>query len=203
MHDSMISKDGDISIKLKSKEVTWFNFLEYSRVANSVFGGWNNKSYWIKKGLKILSESNFIQEWTSNSFNNYPEPRRNNFMFNREPSDRREDIVNKDVDKIDILSENDINTFLFFNKNDSFSDYKLIGYEIPLVNEKDGQLKIDLLSLDIKDNKIGIIELKQSNSPTNSPLLALVELFCYGIQLLNCKTYISKEKIKKYDMFIE
>jgi len=199
----MISNDGDISIIIKCKEVTLFNFLQYSRVTNSVFGGWNSKSYWFDRGLKILSGNDFIQEWTNNSINNYPEPRRNNFMFNRETSVRREDIVKKDAVNLDNLSENDINTYLFFNKNNAFTDYKLIGYETPLVDDKEGQLKIDLLSLNVKDKRIGIIELKQSNSPSNSPLLALIELLCYGIQLMKCKTNISKEMIQKNGMFIE
>ena len=203
MHPSMISKDGDISINIKCKEVTWFNFLQYSRDTNSVFGGWNSKSYWIKSGLEILSGADFIRVWTNNSLSNdIPEPRKKDFMFNRKFSGRRDAIITKGVENIDHLSENDINAFLFI-KNDPFFDYNLIGYEIPLVDDKEGQLKIDLVGLNVRDNKIGIIELKQSNSPSNSPLFALVELLCYGIQLLKCKTNISKEMIQKNDQIIE
>lgn len=189
---SMISKNGDILINIKNQDVTWFNFLQYSRATNSNFGGWNNKLYWIERALKILSDEDFISKWTVNSLKaDNPIPRKKDFKLNREISGSREAILKKSEIDIDQLSENEINTFISQKHKNSFNNYDIIGYEIPLSNEKDGQLKIDLLCLNT--NNIGIIELKQSNSPSNSPLMALVELFCYGIQLLKCKSDISKE----------
>lgn len=203
---SMISKEGNISINIKSQDVTWFNFLQYSRVTNSNYGGWNSKSYWIERALKKLSDDDFISKWTVNSIKSEnPTPRKKDFMLNRKISGSRDAILKKlsmgfDLDQ---CSENDINTFISQNPTNFFNDYEIIGYEIPLSDEKDGQLKIDLLSFNTKNKGIGIIELKQSISPSNSPLIALIELFCYGIQLLKCKSDISKEIIQSNGQYIE
>ena len=60
----------------------------------------------------------------------------------------------------------------------------MISYEVPLSDESDGQLKIDLFGY--SDSSLEIVELKGGNNGKNNPLMALTEAICYAIQLGRC-----------------
>ena len=52
---------------------------------------------------------------------------------------------------------------------------------------------MDLLACDFTARQLDIIELKQAKNTSNSPLMALVEGICYGLQLWRCRNAILKE----------
>src|SRR5207253_26236 len=65
-----------------------------------------------------------------------------------------------------------------------------IGYEIPLAAESDGQLKVDILAIGQDKSSLEIIELKKAKNKSDSPLMALTEAICYGIQAVRCQDYL-------------
>jgi hypothetical protein len=199
--ESMISGDGGLRVPATS--VTWLQFLQLSRVTNSEQGGWDYKSYWEKRCLGKLRNAEFLKTWTKNSLeeNARPKPRDNDFRFDRDFSVSRNGLLAENNDSWDKHSENTLNTKIFYNRNKKGiipPAGKIVGFEIPLAAESDGQLKVDLFGLgclesDEKEKFISITELKKADNTNNSPLLALTEAVCYGLQLIRCKDSLLKD----------
>ncbi len=85
---------------------------------------------------------------------------------------------------------------------------KKLTYELPLCAESDGLLRADLVHfVPVPENGlVEIIELKKGlgknqNESRDSPLMALVEAICYGLQLLRCWDDLQKEL--KMDLDVE
>ena len=211
--------DGNLRVRIPCGKVRWIDFLTYSRLLNSREGGWDFKSTrkggglqrWKADGLERLVEADFIEfveQWTGNSLKNpkaYPRPRPNDFRLGRDfTNDRKRAAASCDPNKIGTCSENSLNARLFQNHGvfpsgetmtcgtNPFSG-PLLGYEVPLCDDSDGQLKIDLLACDQITRQLEIIELKQASNANNSPLMALIEGICYGLQLWRCRVEFSKE----------
>jgi len=182
----MIGDDGELFVPAKA--VTWFQFLQLSRLTNSEEAGWNSKSYWVERGLGRLSKP-ILQRWTKNSLasNVRPKPRTTSFCFGRKMSDQREATREG--------SENFLNAKLFMDETPLPGAGKFLGYEIPLAAESNGQLKIDLLGHgnDAGAAFISIVELKKAGNQKDSPLLALTEAICYAIQVIRCKEALLKD----------
>ncbi len=198
----MFSDDGGLNITIRLEAVTWFRFLQASRAANSLNGGWNSKRHW-QKGLKSLScrGTNFLKEWTEKSLSaKDPEPREAKFMFERNLSKERSLLLNPELlrkgDSLADLSENEINARLYHDIGHSLWG-RSIGYEIPLAAESDGQLKLDIFAIGNDKRSLEIIELKKASNTSDSPLMALTEAICYGIQLVRCRKYLLKDKVLK------
>ncbi len=195
-NNNMITTEGDLKLLIKSTNVTWFNFLQYSRITNSLNGGWNFKSYWEDRGIKFINDHDFIRKWTKQSLEESisPKPRNNSFKFERGLSEDRNECMKKEIKTpLSQKSENAINAEIFSKQKNIYPDHGIMGYEIPLAADSDGQLKIDLLSYDKKNNNIGLIELKQADNHNDSPLMGFIELICYGIQIIKCKNNMLKE----------
>ncbi len=198
----MITDAGGLTVRLKPTEVTWFRFLQASRATNSLEEGWNSRTHWGNKGLFFLSSRGapFLQQWTANSLKKTanPGPRTDKFMFDRQLSKERKELVrNGKLTKnaFAVLSENEINARLFHHHPQW---QNCIGYEIPLAKESDGQLKVDIIAIEERNCSLVIIELKQANNTSDSPLMALTEAICYGIQAIRCREHLLKESgIKK------
>jgi len=175
--ESMIKEDGKLQIIVPSDKVTWFDFLKLSRATNSNFGGWDSKTHWKERGLDVISDNlEIVKKWTENSLTvTEPSIRKKNFRLDRN--------FNLNRAKRKPQSENRLNTLLF-NKyqQKNNNDIKYISYEVPLVSESKGQLKVDLFG--IKNNSFFITELKKGDNKSDSPLIALTEAICYGLQLI-------------------
>ena len=212
--DTFFKDSGDLEVEMPAKRVRWIDFLTYSRLLNSKSDekGWNSKTHWIKRGLEPLSKLEAVRTWTKNSVKNkktYPRPREGNFNLTRKFSDNREKAaVECDRLSIDKCNENSLNSRLFQRfsgpsapADSPFPEATLLAYEVPLCDDSDGQLKVDLLGLLRRKNSynISVIELKQATSPSNSPLLALVECICYGLQIIRCQ----KQMIVEYNRIIK
>ena len=186
---TMVTSNGGLKITLKPDEVTWFRFLQASRTTNSLAGGWNYNKYW-QDALTELAKAPFLGMWTKNSLNSQtPAPRKETFMFDRELSEKR-GLLKKDRplrkgENLDEMSENEINTRLYHDNENGLWGTN-IGYEIPLSAESDGQLKVDMLAITESGKMLEIIELKQAGNTGDSPLMALTEAICYGIQVNRC-----------------
>src|SRR5712691_3754991 len=194
----MITDDGGLKITIGPKEVTWFRFLQISRTTNSLNGGWNSKSHW-RKGLKSLGckHADFLKDWTTNSLapQEAPAPRGDNFMFDRDRSRERHQLNHGPLRKGDDLcnlSENELNTRLFHDNGHDLWGQN-IGYEIPLSAESEGQLKVDIVAIGKDNHSLEIIELKQANNKGDSPLMAMTEAICYGIQAIRCRGFLLKQ----------
>jgi hypothetical protein len=102
--------------------------------------------------------------------------------------------------------ENSLSARLFqkFSAPSSVSPFSgsLLAYEVPLCDAREGQLKIDLLACGQSAPRLEIIELKQANGH-DSPLMALVECICYGLQLWRCREEFRKECGKIEDRSVE
>jgi len=189
----MITADGGLKVTVGSEDVTWFRFLQASRTTNSLEGGWNSKSHWGEMLNSLgCKDGGFLEQWTENSLANgqTPAPREEQFMFQRDLSTRRGPLMEgeplrKGTSLAD-LSENEINARLF---NDAAHGLwgKSIGYEIPLARESVGQLKVDIIAIGKDGCSLEIIELKQATNTGDSPLMALTEAICYGIQAVRCR----------------
>jgi len=93
---------------------------------------------------------------------------------------------------INSLSENHLSILLYDKQISQWGN--LIGYEIPLAAESEGQLKIDLLGKGITTERyVSIVELKQADNKNDSPLMALTEAICYGLQLGRCRKKLLAE----------
>lgn len=200
--------DGNLHVIIPSKEARWIDFLIYSRLLNSPKGGWDFKSTWKVDGLERLADAEFIERWTDNSLRaqkTYPRPRTSEFKFARDFTVERRNAADSCATKpIGGCSENSLNARLFQNHG-VFSSRgamtcgtnpftgPLLGYEVPLCDDSDGQFKIDLLACDQIARRLEIIELKQASNTNNSPLMALVEGICYGLQLWRCSKELSRE----------
>jgi hypothetical protein len=189
--ESMIGNDG--GLRVPAKRVTWFQFLQLSRVTNSKLAGWNSWKHWKERGLNILAEPKILHAWTANSIslakNARPTPRHSDFMFDRQFSESRKAVKKG--------SENFLNAKLFASGTRFPGSGEIIGYEIPLAAEAEGQLKIDLFGFGegVDGGFVSIIELKKAGNKSDSPLLALTETICYGIQMIRCKNYLLKDKV--------
>lgn len=189
----MITKEGKLRAIVPPNRVTWFSFLQLSRVLNSRNGGWNSKKYWKERGLNVLASARepagFLETWTLNSLQDsaLPPPRKSDFMFDRPLSDARQSA--RDSHRRIQANENHLNTWLF--ERGSLDDAQFVGYEIPLASQSEGQLKVDLLA--VNQGKCSIIELKQASNKMDSPLMALTEVICYALQVARCKKYMASE----------
>lgn len=194
---SFITKNGDLDVRLTKGDVSWFDVLYFSRAMPAERRGWNNRSYWIERGLRVLvieSAQDFIKEWTINSMrkaNPYlPPPRKLAFKFGNDPSRRSRDHLELELkadNPVESASENALNYALFNNRFEKIEKVEGIypkGYEVPLVDGAEGQLKVDLFG--VSGEAIQIVELKNARNTTDSPLLALIEAICYGMQTLRC-----------------
>lgn len=197
--ESFFGNDGRLSVHIPAANVRWIDFLTYSRLLNSKQGGWDFKEHWETRGLGPLSEAcGYLETWTQNSVNaQYPKPRRGEFNFRRDMSARRVATANKAIDKVATCCEHALNGRLFQKygiedppDNSPFGETRLLGYEIPLCAEANEQFKVDLIGL---DTCVTLIELKQAGNKSDSPLLALVELICYALQLKRCEQYLRCE----------
>ena len=187
---------GDGSLRVPAKSVTWFQFLQLSRLTNSEQGGWDSLSHWETRGLEKLLNAEPLQAWTRNSLHSKtrPVPRKKNFRFNERQSGRGSSFMTAAAKNltvgIDKLNENQLNSLLFHqNKLQVWG--RLIGYEIYLADEAENQLKIDLLGKG--EGFISIVELKQGKNRGHSPLMMLTEVICYAIQLIRCKAGLQAE----------
>ncbi|MDF9833403.1 hypothetical protein M2103_001627 [Ereboglobus sp. PH5-5] len=204
MNNSMILENGSLKIHLPKDEVTWFAFLQLSRLVNSTQGGWDSKTNWINRGLHILASDHyieFIKKWTKNSLKlsnkNSPKIRTSDFKIeDRNKALKEGKRGSEGMPKAG--TENQLNwnlcTYLFEkNKEQRYT----FTYELPLAEEQEGQLKSDIVAFIPDSNLVEIIELKRGNS-SNSPLMALVESICYTLQLLRCWEHISKDESIKW-----
>ncbi len=203
----MITDGGGLRVPVKC--VTWFQFLQLSRVTNSDQGGWNfkgkgkNKHLWVQNGLARLTPA-IVEQWTKNSLeeNALPKPRKQaqGFKLSRADTENRTKAGESGVEAlksgIDELLENELNALLYIGDHWPTDWGQKKGYEVPLADESDGQLKIDLVGHG-EDSPAGagflsLIELKQSDSPKNSPLMALTEAICYAIQIIRCENLLNQ-----------
>lgn len=196
----MITADGGLTITIRPEEVTWFRFLQASRTTNSIGGGWNSKSNW-KEGLRSLGceAAKFISDWTRKSLatKKPPIPRESKFMFDRDLLKERGHLINKPrslrkADDLVEMSENEINAKLIYDNTHGLWR-ECIGYEIPLAAESEGQLKMDIFAIGKDQNSLVIIELKQAKNTGDSPMMALTEAICYGIQAIRCRDFLLKD----------
>lgn len=197
--DSIIKPDGNLNISIQAYKVTWFKILEISRVTNSEDGGWNFVSDWRSRGLDVISNLasvGTLSQWTIESLfeNEARLPRNKSFQLNRDLSVNRGNLSATKT-TFHIVSENSLNFALFSMRE--FHGINLLGYEIPLTNAQKGQLKIDLFGMG-SDESLQIIEIKDADGG-DSPLMAFIELVCYGIQILRSKQYLMKEAFSKGD----
>lgn len=194
--------DGSLQVTIPTKTVRWIDFLAHSRLVNSQKGGWDFKTTWKTDGLQQLFDAEFLKQWTNTSLDDsktYPRPRPNDFKLGREfTKERANAAASCDSRRIAYCSENSLNARLFQNYGIPPSGERtscdanpfsgpLLAYEVPLCDDSDGQLKIDLLASDLVREQLEIIELKQAANRGNSPLMALVEGICYGLQLWRCR----------------
>jgi hypothetical protein len=191
-NQSVITNDGGLSIALNCKDVTWFRFLQASRATNSIKGGWNSRTYWRKRGLEVLVKGAFLETWTKNSLETrvHPLPRRRDFHLHRPEEELRL--------REGAVGENGLNYSLFSTWRIAPRDplgclgmWSSLSYEVPLGSEREDQLKVDLLGY--REGAIGIIELKQAGNRTDSPLMALTEAICYGLQAIRCEESLMGE----------
>lgn len=198
--DSMI-KNGNLKVTLKAENVTWFEFLHFSRFTNSLENGWNFKKYWKKRGLGALVDQGvakpFITVWTENSLKRKadPTPRSKDFLLTRTISQRRQDTILSPASEIATMIEATLNTALWWNwnkhKSTTLGTHALLCYETPLAEVSEGQLKVDLLGFN--QNSATIVELKQASNHADSPLMAFIEAICYGLQLVRCSKALRNE----------
>jgi hypothetical protein len=203
MNSSFINSTGALSVQIPVDEVNWFDFLWFSRGSNSLHGGWNSKSHWRARGLDVLADpsaAEFLSKWTAQSLlptaKELPEPRSGSFMLDRDHSDRRqklEDAFLVRPSPLEQATENELSYALFkggFGKVQPLQDINLIGYEVPLAADSEGQLRVDLFGVSRAGDAIEVVELKKAKNHSDSPLIALTEAICYGVQVLRCKKHL-------------
>lgn len=198
---SFITSDGGLKVCLEAREVTWFEFLWFSRGITSTDGGWDSKSNWWEWGVQKLigTAPESLELWTKNSLKktSLPRPRSGSFMLDREHSDRRCDLKQSFSEKtVENATENELSYALYeggLGKLKPLADTRLLGYEIPLAGDSEGQLKVDLFGISAIDDAIEIIELKRARNQTDSPLIAFTEAICYALQTLRCQESLLNE----------
>jgi hypothetical protein len=203
MSESFINPGGSLSVQIPADEVNWFDFLWFSRRTKSPRGGWNNKSNWRAWGLDVLTAcatTEVIAKWTAQSLSAddayLPKPRSGDFMFGREHSVRRKMLEPAFMDypsPLEQATENELSYAVFhggFGRLQPLQGINLIGYEVPLAADSEGQLKVDLFGLSEAPGAIEIVELKNAKNHSDSPLIALTEAICYGLQALRCKKHL-------------
>ncbi len=199
-----ITENGGLNVHLKPDEVTWFDFLYFSRLTNSLEGGWKGKSHWRKRGVQKLAASNatYVTQWTKNSLQTkaLPLPRADKFKFDRSLSSRahleQSLKLRKSLNEsLNEFTEHELNYALYVGGLGikRLDKIRLIGFEIPLTAESEGQLKIDLIGVSLGNDAIEIVELKKANNSADSPLMALTEAICYALQTLKCKKSLLNE----------
>lgn len=223
MNKTSIIRDGNIVVEWKQKDVTWQAVLQTARAANSEKGGWSGKSNWADLGLDKLVTSgtspavgcDFLEEWTATSLKKSarPRPRPSKFQLKLREADaaaRRRGNAKPELEPNDfgILSqpadeENRLNWWLFMALR---SRRYAVTYELPLCADADGQLKADLVHFVAGSGLVEIVELKKGTTAgRDSPLMALVEAICYGLQLLRCWSELQPElkqhlKVEPFDL---
>lgn len=200
--ESIIQSDGSLRIILRHENVSWFDFLGYSRTSRARDSGWNSQRYWIPRGLDVLSRniSSTVSHWTENSLapEAKPLPREGKFMLDRTHTLAR--LALPEIETVEVVSENAL-SFHTFKKYFAASGNErllgkinLIGYEVPLGRTKTGQLKVDLLGVSSEPVlALEVIELKNADNTGDSPLMALTEAVCYALQILRCKDALLRE----------
>jgi len=113
----MITQDGGLRITLTPEDVTWFSFLQYSRVTNSKFGGWDN-SHWRERALDVIARPEFdiALRWLLNSVkgDDLPKPRSDDFKLKRDVLEDRGHLETEwNLKGADECSENALNFALF------------------------------------------------------------------------------------------
>lgn len=202
MTESIIQPDGSLRIIVRHQDVSWFDFLRHSRSCRARDWGWNSRRYWGPRGVDVLvaNLAATVSQWTKQSLsaNAAPPPRIGNFMLNREHTLDR--LALPEIDSSMAYSENALSFSTFRKYADAVGDNRflgvidLIGYEIPLGEERRRQLKVDLLGLSFNPvPTIEIIELKDADNTGDSPLMALTEGICYALQILRCKNALLGE----------
>jgi hypothetical protein len=205
MGKSFIKENGDLEVRIKVEDVTWFDFLWLSRSSGSKHGGWNNKTHWWSWGIELLTREDsevFLKKWTEMSLRRsgvgLPRPRERYFMFVRKHSESRVALERRFRGyelPHEQATENELSYALFndgYEKLQPIKGVKLLGYEIPLSAEAEGQLKVDLFGVSEGGDAIEIIELKKATNEGDSPLIALTEGICYALQTLRCRAYLLK-----------
>jgi hypothetical protein len=124
-----------------------------------------------------------------------PAPRKRlDFRFDRKWE--RDHLLQRAPD-LDRHSENWLNAVLFKEHlcNTPLSWGKLVGYEIPLADETQGQLKVDLVGVGKEGNRtfFSLVELKRARNKTDSPLMALIEVICYAIQIIRSRDFLIQD----------
>jgi len=195
----MINKDGELSANIPKDKVTWYNFLQFSRILNSEEGGWDSPTNWTQV-LKELTPEN-ISAWTHNSLNpgneSLPPPRERSFQI----KDRHNALIKNKRGRKGAPEEGtenrlnwELSKFLYKKFPKDNPSGTCITYELPLVDKSEGQLKADVVVFDPQKGLVEIIELKRGNADgTNSPLMALVESICYALQLVRCWENLQEE----------
>lgn len=186
--ESIVTENGGLAVEIPAREITWFEFLQFSRATNSLFGGWNSQSHWEERGLLRLAANKgaFLQKWTHNSLQGDPQPRQGFFRLDRSISAAR---AASGRDRADCE--------IAINYGLAQSQKNILGYEIPLCEESSGQLKIDLLQRTSPPPGLRILELKCATG--ENPLMGLVEGICYAIQAVRCKTQLIEEARGRLD----
>lgn len=196
----MIDPSGALNVHLPVDEVNWFEFLYFSRATNSTRGGWNFKEHWQTSALRRLTGENahFLRIWTENSLDesdrSLPTPRTSSFMFDRKNSMERGNLV-REIEAI--RTENELNYALFTGAI-GIGGVQLVGYEIPLCEDSEGQLKADLFGVSGDGDVLEIFELKKATNHGDSPLFALTEAICYALQTLRCGKALLSELDRKH-----
>ena len=205
--ENFIDNVGGLTVRLEPDHVSWFDFLWFSRNTRAKNGGWNSKTHWWEKGvLKLAGDTTgFVAKWTRRSLesqknNRYLPPlRTGEFKFIRSDTEERGDLIkslNKRVYPFQDATENELSFALYkegLGKFERLDFVNLLGYEIPLSSESDGQLKVDLFGLSTDGGALEIIEIKKAKNQGDSPLLALTEAICYALQTLRCEESLLKE----------
>ncbi len=153
---------------------TWFRFLQLSRAIKGKRGGWNKKTHWSKRGLDRLAPGGrpaaFLTKWTETSLliDVPPKPREGDFQFGLRLADLKKGERGGSGSPSE-GSENAINWRLAQNLHrlgQSFS------YEVPLADDSNGQLKVDLMIFH-GEGRVEIIELKGTSRNPNISIIKL------------------------------
>lgn len=206
--ESIIRPDGGIAVAWEAKHVTWHVVLQTARETNATNGGWNHQSRWVTHGLKVMASiPSELQMWTQNSLKVgvQPLPREADFQLElrelkakggeRGGTKRMAAANNKlGIKFYPKKPEDRLNWWLFM----ALRRKRCLTYELPLCAESEGLLRADLVHFVPANGLVEIIELKkelgkEGGDDRDSPLMALVEAICYGLQLLRCWTALQAE----------
>jgi hypothetical protein len=198
---SIVLPNGGISVAWEKEAVTWHIVLQTARTTNADNGGWNRKSRWNEHGLKVMASiPQELQTWTTNSLKEkaQPLPREAEFQLElrelvaKSGTRGGEKKIPQEPEQFGIKfypkkPEDRLNWWLYMAHRHA----KKLTFELPLCADADGLLRADLVHFVPESALVEIIELKKGlgkdqNDSRDSPLMALAEAICYGLQLLRC-----------------